>query len=628
MGKLSHIKKAIEGAKRRVYQGSPHKHDGKLDPSKIGTGEGAQAYGYGHYLAENPDVAKGYQDRLSDGMLETPDGEVFDVSDLEHLNVRARLRKNKGDVQKTLDSLVGVADDAPVETQAMLARDIAKLEQYKASGLKSGGHLYEFDLPESAIDNMLDWDAPLSEQPEAVRGAINQLPGEYKRFFRESNIPGSSPKAGEAYASLADHIGRGDYVAGQKFVSEELNSLGIPGIKYHDGMSRAAGEGTRNFVIFPGNEDMVKAVSRNGEKLSAAALAPLAGIGLMGTFSEDSQAGVGGTIKAAGKAMDMPEVAADASRLYHGGKVDVVNDEGVYGGVFASGDYGSARAHGPVDQYIDIPDSQIANNWDLDELESVDLLRRELPNATEDELDVIYDAIVFEKEGFSSLSSPSGFDYEPEPAKIDRDRLGEIFGLSDISEIENDAQRIRGLMARNLGYKAVKMSDEHGTSYMILPGARFNKFVGGDPDDSLAGLGGVGLGGAGVLGAAALSPEDAMAAELDAIALQGERMRSLQGAWRSPEKRDKWKALKSGLYDNLVAPALEGMAAVNRGAVDTLNFVGPDQVNAILQLSGSEKRVPTLNNIPGIDEATAGNYMQEGLPRDIVRTGGEFLSPL
>ena len=46
-----------------VYHGSPHKFD-KFDSSKIGTGEGAQAYGHGLYLADSPAVAKSYADTL------------------------------------------------------------------------------------------------------------------------------------------------------------------------------------------------------------------------------------------------------------------------------------------------------------------------------------------------------------------------------------------------------------------------------------------------------------------------------------------------------------------------------------------------------------------------------------
>lgn len=42
-----------------VWHGSPHKFS-KFDMSKIGTGEGAQAYGHGLYMAESPEVAKTY----------------------------------------------------------------------------------------------------------------------------------------------------------------------------------------------------------------------------------------------------------------------------------------------------------------------------------------------------------------------------------------------------------------------------------------------------------------------------------------------------------------------------------------------------------------------------------------
>lgn len=44
----------------RAYHGSPHDFD-KFDLSKIGTGEGAQAYGHGLYFAENPKVAESYK---------------------------------------------------------------------------------------------------------------------------------------------------------------------------------------------------------------------------------------------------------------------------------------------------------------------------------------------------------------------------------------------------------------------------------------------------------------------------------------------------------------------------------------------------------------------------------------
>jgi len=47
-----------------AYHGSPHGFE-QFDSSKIGTGEGAQAYGHGLYFAEHEPIARGYRDNLS-----------------------------------------------------------------------------------------------------------------------------------------------------------------------------------------------------------------------------------------------------------------------------------------------------------------------------------------------------------------------------------------------------------------------------------------------------------------------------------------------------------------------------------------------------------------------------------
>jgi len=48
-------------------------------------------------------------------------------------------------------------------------------------------------------------------------------------------------KSGE---SLISSLGGGEEA------SKKLKELGIPGIQYYDGMSRSAGKGTRNYVMF------------------------------------------------------------------------------------------------------------------------------------------------------------------------------------------------------------------------------------------------------------------------------------------------------------------------------------------------------------------------------------------
>tara|TARA_B110000259_G_scaffold188196_1_gene245519 strand:+ start:1651 stop:3801 length:2151 start_codon:yes stop_codon:yes gene_type:complete len=85
---------------------------------------------------------------------------------------------------------------------------------------------------------------------------------------------------------------------------------------------------------------------------------------------------------------------------------------------------------------------------------------------------------------------------------------------------------------------------------------------------------------------------------------------------------------KDGLLKDTGDVLGEIMAGANRGVVDALNFFTVDQVNAISQLLGSDKRVPTLYDAPYIKDATSGNFMEKGALRQAVRQGSEFLSPI
>jgi hypothetical protein len=70
---------------------------------------------------------------------------------------------------------------------------------------------------------------------------------------------------------------------------------------------------------------------------------------------------------------------------------------------------------------------------------------------------------------------------------------------------------------------------------------------------------------------------------------------------------------------------LEFMAGANNAVLEGLDFLGPDQVNAVLQMSGSEKRVPTLSGSRLGREASQGGFMQPGTGRDITRAAGSMV---
>jgi hypothetical protein len=158
-----------------VYHGSPYKFD-QFDASKIGTGEGAQAYGHGLYLAEAPDVAGGYRAATSKDRFLTNNG-FFDPSELEHLNVKVKARSGDLDSAIAEARKYSVPDLDYPDVAAKAARDLAKLEALKASGgIKANpGNLYKVDLPDAQIAKMLDWDKPLSQQSKEVQKAFLSL---------------------------------------------------------------------------------------------------------------------------------------------------------------------------------------------------------------------------------------------------------------------------------------------------------------------------------------------------------------------------------------------------------------------------------------------------------------------
>lgn len=222
-----------------VFHGSPHRFD-KFTLDAMGTGEGAQAYGWGLYFAGKKEVAEYYRETLAGDGFMVADGQVFDPSSLKHMNIKAIARK--GDIDAAITKARDIAQsDSPVANLA--ADDLATLEDIKARGgiTKNTGQLYEVNIPED--DTMLLWDKPLSEQPAKVREAVNQL----ALWLPKTKRPKISDLGETIYQMLVDRYHNA------KDASVTLNAAGISGIKYLDGSSRSDGEGSYNYVIFDDN---------------------------------------------------------------------------------------------------------------------------------------------------------------------------------------------------------------------------------------------------------------------------------------------------------------------------------------------------------------------------------------
>lgn len=229
-----------------VYHGSPHKFD-KFDSSKIGTGEGAQAYGHGLYFAESPDVARFYANALTDA---NTGGRVgVDSTSLIPRNSGASVQDVLAAKTRELEKFRKMASEGH-----KYAGGWAKGVEKQIADIRGKANVYRVDLPDDAIARMLDWDAPLSKQPEAVqKWAGKAFDQNFMRWVREGRVP-----------ALADAVGSDLYTMMGKSpqVAEGLRSAGVPGVRYLDGGSRGAGAGSSNFVVFPGNEGLLTILGR------------------------------------------------------------------------------------------------------------------------------------------------------------------------------------------------------------------------------------------------------------------------------------------------------------------------------------------------------------------------------
>ena len=273
-----------------AWHGSPHLFD-KFKNEAIGTGEGAQAYGHGLYLAEAKSTGEWYRDQLEqptvthalsmlqDGkepILNNKNSNAGKVLD-EFNGDGSRYSTKSGDSLDDVISSMGGKKSFKHTTDGFDVYDLGDGSLIADSG--NGwypisepipGTLYKTDIPDSHIDKMLDWDKPLSEQHPDVQAAWSNFLASPKGIAYAKDLGGASnltrsASGGELTGeSMIKNI-MGAHEADPNYrqaASDYFASQGIPGIKYLDGSSRTAGEGTRNFVMF--NPDDIRILERNG----------------------------------------------------------------------------------------------------------------------------------------------------------------------------------------------------------------------------------------------------------------------------------------------------------------------------------------------------------------------------
>jgi hypothetical protein len=230
-----------------AYHGSPHDFD-EFKLEKIGTGEGAQVYGHGLYFAESPDVARTYQYVGQPSYSGTLPKSFADEA----------LRKSGGnkkdalkDLQTQFDALSGTKKYSEGKQRQYIQDAINNFDTLVDNKV---GKFYHVDIPDDAVAKMLDWDAPIGQQPKSIQEALKTA---FKsRGFNDGQIAAQFEKnitGQQAYVYISG-------ILGEKAGSETLMKAGIPGIRYLDAGSRGAGNGTRNMVLF--DDKLVKMLKK------------------------------------------------------------------------------------------------------------------------------------------------------------------------------------------------------------------------------------------------------------------------------------------------------------------------------------------------------------------------------
>jgi hypothetical protein len=211
----------------KAWHGTEHKFDA-FSMDKVGTGEGAQMYGYGVYLAQNKDVAKTY----------SPRNREYEEELLRRYNIASRrgayvsaevyelamLHEDPEDIKKRLTVGNGYEEDFVEEVNNVVDQDLQPLYDDVFHGV------YEVRVI-ADMDELLDWEAPISKQSETVRDLLKKVSLHY-----DKDITGE-----QLYSKVGNSSKEAAYI---------LRRAGIIGIKYQDAGSRDGNKSTYNFVIF------------------------------------------------------------------------------------------------------------------------------------------------------------------------------------------------------------------------------------------------------------------------------------------------------------------------------------------------------------------------------------------
>lgn len=313
----------------KTYHGSQASFD-KFDHSFMGSGEGAQAYGWGTYVSEVEGIAKAYAkantkknapsglmyDTVAQDLVDTKSGldlledELKDAKSYVDL-YQSRLDEAKEELSKAKESGTGLGIDMyesdieyyskqverykqSIKTKESDIKDVkTKVDalQKKLDSMEKPRNLYSVDIPDDTGDNYIGWDEEYRDEKlysmldkigkTLVSNGID-LDKEYNdraswndwvnRMKDEGEGWKSNVATGqEIYNKLSSMLGENAYKDNQKAVSLLLNDAGFVGVKVIAQRNTGGNKkGKMNYVIFDENNAQITSHTKFSLRLKSA----------------------------------------------------------------------------------------------------------------------------------------------------------------------------------------------------------------------------------------------------------------------------------------------------------------------------------------------------------------------
>lgn len=267
----------------RTYHGTAAEFD-RFDFRHMGSGEGAQAFGWGGYVTEVKGIGKSYAtaiggkgllpkiEKISDNIRQVRqwlskngDYDKYARSAAKHLKElrrEYRAAEKAGD-EKDMEFYRGLIELqeqslVPENHASLILNKRAQIAEYQKEldglneELARKRHLYTVRIPDDTGDNYLDWDGKI---PESIRNRIvlqATLEGVPVDFYGDKvSVAEYFSRMGEDAVGFQLYRALTNALGSDRMASELLSRAGVTGIKYAANYnSGGRADGKKNYVLF------------------------------------------------------------------------------------------------------------------------------------------------------------------------------------------------------------------------------------------------------------------------------------------------------------------------------------------------------------------------------------------